>query len=278
MKNVLMTHMIPFFPDRRGSIDIARAMVDGGTSYLEVQFPFSDPTADGPAIQGAGSAALNAGFRLDEGWRFLEEIVPYAAHAGVDVFVMSYASPVFVYGIDRYVREAASRGVRGLIVPDLPVDLDEGLYAAGEAHGVAVVPVIALGAAAERIDLTLGLQSEFVYASLRRGTTGAYTEIGAENVAFLQSLTRDSGTGKREVPGGANETPAPKILAGFGISTVEQVDAVLRYAHAAVVGSAFVRAAGEADAADGGSNDFDGSYRKLYQRIFHLTRELARAD
>src|SRR6056297_3068186 len=76
--NALMTHMIPFFPDRETSVAVAKAMIDGGAMYLEVQFPFSDPTADGPTIQGASARALAAGFRLDAGWEFVAEIVAYA--------------------------------------------------------------------------------------------------------------------------------------------------------------------------------------------------------
>jgi tryptophan synthase alpha chain len=222
----LMTHMIPFFPDRDSSVEIARGMIDGGTSYLEVQFPFSDPTADGPTIQGAGARALAGGFTLEEGWRFVSEILPHARTAGVAVFVMSYASPVFVVGVDRFVRRAAAEGVDGLIVPDLPVDSDEGLYESGRRHSVKIVPVIALGASPGRIRLTLDTESEFIYASLRRGTTGAYTTIGEENIAFIRSLA--GGTAK--------------VLAGFGISTPEQVDAVVQHAHGAVIGSAFIRA------------------------------------
>ncbi len=248
----LMTHMIPFFPDREGSVNIARGMIDGGTTYLEVQFPFSDPTADGPTIQSAGSQALSGGFTLEEGWRFIAEMIPRARKAGVSVFVMSYASPVFVVGVDRYVRRAAAEGVDGLIVPDLPIDSDEGLYEAGRRHGVKIVPVIALGASPDRVRLTLDVGSEFIYASLRRGTTGAYTTIGDENIAFIRSLAG----------GGA------KVLAGFGISTPDQVEAVLKHAHGAVIGSAFIRELKETvgTMGPGGQSPYD-TVRRLTEKL-----------
>lgn len=250
----LMTHMIPFFPDREGSVDVFQGMIDGGARYIEIQFPFSDPTADGPTIQGASARALANGFTVQKGWKFVEDAVAYVGRRKVDVFVMSYASPVFVHGIDRFVEKAASVGVKGLIVPDLPIDYDEGLYAAGRTHSVAIVPVIALGASADRIALTKRSNSEFVYASLRRGTTGAYTEIGDENVAFLRSL-RHGGT---------------KIVAGFGISTPEQVAAVLAHADAAVIGSAFVRCA-EGAIGDGGNS----GARPVYTAVRRETERLA---
>ncbi|MDA3949152.1 MAG: tryptophan synthase subunit alpha [Spirochaeta sp.] len=249
--NTLMTHMIPFFPDRDTSFSVARAMIDGGTTYLEVQFPFSDPTADGPTIQGASARALDAGFRLAAGWKFVSEILSYAAsvESSVEVFVMSYASPVFARGVDAFVATAAEVGVAGLIVPDLPIDSDEGLYAAGRRHGVEIVPVIALGASPARVELTRAAGTRYIYASLRRGTTGAYTEIGEENIAFLQSLATDHA----------------RVVAGFGISSVEQVTAVLRYADAVVIGSAFVREVESAVAAG----------RSVYDAIRQRTATLA---
>ncbi|MFA7566174.1 MAG: tryptophan synthase subunit alpha [Alkalispirochaeta sp.] len=250
----LMTHLLAFYPDRPTSLSVAQAMIDGGSSYLEIQFPFSDPTADGPVIQGAGAQALAAGFTLEEGWQFVTDVLKPAKQAGVPVFVMSYASPVFVVGVDPFVKRAAEAGVEGLIVPDLPVDSDEGLYAAGRRYGVDVVPVIALGSSRDRIRLTLDAGSRYIYASLRRGTTGAYTTIGAENIAFMHSLTKG---------------PA-QVVAGFGISTPEQVAAVLEHAHAAVVGSAFVRAI-EASAGAAAGPD------AVYNAVRLLTEELTGA-
>ncbi|MFP4153876.1 MAG: tryptophan synthase subunit alpha [Alkalispirochaeta sp.] len=252
----LMTHMIPFFPDYSSSIEVARGMIDGGTTYLEVQFPFSDPTADGPTIQGACAVALKNGFRIDEGWRFVREIIAYAREAAAasgqkvpGVFVMSYASPVFAKGVDAFVDTAAEHGVTGLIVPDLPIDSDEGLYAAGRARGIEIVPVISLGAAPERIDLVRSVQSGYIYAALRRGTTGAYTEIGPENIAFIRALA----------------SSGAKVVAGFGISSPEQVAAVVEHADAAVIGSAFVRTAESAN----------GEGRSIYEAIRAATAEFA---
>lgn len=254
----VMTHMIPYFPDRDGSMEVVQGMIDGGARYIEIQFPFSDPTADGPTIQGASAQALSNGFTISRGWEFVADVISYVGGREVDVFVMSYASPVFVYGVDRFVAKAASLGVRGLIIPDLPIDYDEGLYAAGRNNSVAIVPVIALGASEDRVALTKSTKSEFVYASLRRGTTGAYTEIGDENVAFLRSLSQE-GT---------------KIVAGFGISTPEQVSAVLAYADAAVIGSAFVRCAERANHEGANHEDPRGDNRPVYTAIREETERL----
>lgn len=225
MSRTIMAHMIPYYPTYDASVQVARALVDGGAAYLEVQFPYSDPTADGPAIQAACAGALDQGFRIAQGWEFVRSIAG-ARRGPVPIFLMSYAGLVYAYGIDRFVDDAVAAGVAGLIVPDLPVDSDEGLFAAGRRAGLSVVPVISMGAEEERIRLVEGVGADYIYASLRRGITGSHTEIGEENSAFVQRLT-DSGA---------------RVLAGFGIATAEQVAAVLEHAHAAVVGSAFVRA------------------------------------
>ena len=249
----IMAHMIPFFPDLDGSYRVARALADGGARYLEIQFPYSDPTADGPTIQGAGARALAQGFTVRAGWEFVAALRAGggggAAGAGrtggtagaqsvegaapgapiPPIFVMSYAGLVYAYGVDHFVARAAELGLQGVIVPDLPLDSDEGLLEAGARHGVHIVPVIALGAAPHRMALVHAAETQYVYASLRRGITGTHTEIGAENIAFLEAL-------------GAR---GAKVLAGFGIDSPGQVEAVTAHAHAAVVGSAFVRAVNE---------------------------------
>ena len=218
----VMAHMIPFFPNLETSRRVASALVDSGASYLEIQFPYSDPTADGPAIQGACAQALGNGFRVEDGWEFVRSV----AQQSVPVFVMSYAGLVYAYGVQRFVAAAAESGAEGVIVPDLPVDSDEGLFAAAHDAGVHAVPVVVMGAAEERLRMVEALKPDYVYASLRRGITGTHTEIGAENTAFIRRL---------------NHIGA-RVVAGFGISTPEQVTAVTEHAHAAVVGSAFVRA------------------------------------
>ncbi len=237
----VMAHMIPFFPDLERSRRVAAALHDGGAAYIEVQFPYSDPTADGPAIQGATARALTQGFTVDRGWEFV-------ATLSAPVFLMSYAGLVYARGVDRFVAAAAEHGVEGLIVPDLPIDSDEGLFAAGERYGVNILPVIALGASPDRIALVHRTRSRYIYASLRRGITGTHTTIGEENISFISELG----------------SQGARVLAGFGISTAEQVQAVTAHAHAAVIGSAYVRAVLEAEQRD----------QDPYQSVLELTRQL----
>lgn len=255
----VMAHMIPFFPDLPRSHRVARALIEGGARYLEIQFPYSDPTADGPDIQGAGARALAQGFTVRAGWDFVATLNGARTGAPVPLFVMSYAGLVFAQGVDRFVARAAELGVEGLIVPDLPLDSDEGLLESGARHGVNIVPVIALGAAPHRIALLHAARTRYIYASLRRGITGSRTDIGQENIAFMEEL------GSR----------GARVLAGFGVASAAQVKAVTAHAHAAVVGSAFVRAVQTGEEA-GGTDPFD-TVRALMEELAGL-REPGVAD
>jgi tryptophan synthase alpha chain len=231
MADRIMAHLVAFYPDKERTLEVARALTDGGAAYLEVQFPFSEPTADGPVIQRACARALENGFSVDEGFRLLERI---RGITGVPIFVMSYANVVFRRGVEHFVRRCREAGAQGVIVPDLPPDSDEGLFASARKAGLDAVPVVAPTISDARIRLIGSLKPAFIYAALRKGITGAATAIGGENLAFLSRLR----------PVGA------KILAGFGISERGQVEALSAHVHACIVGSAFIAAATEGAAAD----------------------------
>jgi tryptophan synthase alpha chain len=217
----VMAHLVAGFPDLGRSAEAARALAAGGASYLEIQFPFSDPSADGPSIQDACSAALRAGFRTADGFSLVRKAV-FAT--GLPVFIMSYANILYSRGIERFTEEAAMAGARGIIVPDLPPDYDEGLYAAGRRAGIAVVPVVAPGITDERIALTASVRPEYLYVALRTGITGGYTDITGENRAFLERVG----------------TAAPVTMGGFGIRTAVQVAALGEHVDVVVAGSVFV--------------------------------------
>ncbi len=217
----IMAHMVPYFPNYERSLAVAQGLIDGGAAYLEVQFPFSDPTADGPAIQTACQQALAAGFTVDKGLRFVEEITA----RGVPVFVMTYASIVFARGVTQFLTEATQAGASGFILPDIPIDHDEGAYAAAERLGTTIMPVIVTTMEEERIDLLTRKKPEYIYVALRRGITGTRTVLDEHNLGFLDRLK----------PLGA------KIMAGFGISEREQVAELEPHVHAAIVGSALVK-------------------------------------
>jgi len=222
--SLIMAHMVAFYPDLARSRDVARGLAEGGAAYLELQFPFSDPTADGPDIQRACSAALEAGFTVDAGFELTAEI---CGSVRVPVFLMSYANLLFTRGVKRFLAEAAACGVRGVIVPDLPADYDEGLFREALETGLAAVPVLSPSMRDARLARICSLAAEFLYVTLRTGTTGQLTEMDGPGRAFLSRVAHAAGTAK--------------IFGGFGITSREQVTAFSPLVHAVVVGSALVR-------------------------------------
>lgn len=218
----LMCHLVAGYSSYEVSLNAARAMASAGASILEIQFPFSDPSADGPAIQAACTAALAAGFRVDDGWRLVETI--RREFPAIPVFVMSYASIVVTKGVDAFVARAKAAGAAGLIIPDLAPGSDEGLYAAGAKHGVAIVPVLVPSVPAERLEQILAPKPEWVYTAIRAGITGTHTTLTVELTSFLAALNART-----------------KVMAGFGIDSAQQVRDLSPHVHTIVVGSALVR-------------------------------------
>lgn len=217
-----MAHMVAFYPDRESSVEVARALFEVGCSYLEVQFPFSDPTADGAYIQKACTMALEKGFKVHLGFSLISRIRKFS---DTPIFIMGYANTVFFHGVEKFLKKCISSGVQGLIIPDLPPGYDEGIFTLGEKAGLKIIPVIAPSIKSERLDEVMSRGPEYVYAVLRKGITGAYTEIGESNISFLKKV-------------GAYGV---KILAGFGISDKKQIRSLSSYVHASVVGTAFIK-------------------------------------
>lgn len=235
-KIILMAHMIAGYPDMPTSELVAEGLRAGGAGYLEVQFPYSDPTADGPAIQEACHDALKKGFHVDQGFALVRRLTgaeEASAHMHPPVFIMSYAGLVFARGVRRFVEDAAAAGATGLIVPDLMPGYDEGLYDLGDEHGLAVVPVVAPSVSETRLDEILAVKSPFLYAAIRTGITGTRSTVDESVSRFLDRLRR----------------PGTRIIAGFGIVQHDQAVRLQRFADILVVGSAFVRAAEDAHAA-----------------------------
>jgi tryptophan synthase alpha chain len=228
----LMPYLMGGFPDVETSVAIGLACADNGGDLVELGVPFSDPLADGPVIQAAGSRALAAGATtqavLDAGARIAERL---------PVVVMCYANPMLARGVERFVRELAERGISGLIVPDMPLEEAADVRAACDAAGVALVPLVAPTTTEERF-AAIGAQARgFVYTVAVLGITGERSGLAA---------------GLADVLGRARAHTDVPVAAGFGISTPQDAAAAVDAgADGVIVGSRLVRAAIEAvDAGD----------------------------
>ena len=218
----LVTHFIAGYPDLESSFEAAVGLIDGGAFALEMQLPYSDPSADGPVIEAACREALENGFRVSDGFRLLQRIKKYR---DIPVFVMSYSGLVYNMGVRRFCSKAHRSGADGIIIPDLVPGDDEGLYGCGAELGLDVIPVIVPGVHESRLDEIFAKEPGWIYLALRRGITGAYTEIGEENISFLDKLKQRGS----------------RIMAGFGVKTPEQVRLLCSRCDAAIAGSFIVQ-------------------------------------
>jgi tryptophan synthase alpha chain len=220
--STIMAHMVVGYPDLERSRVVARGLARGGAAYLELQFPFSDPTADGPTIQEACQNALEAGFTVDAGLAFVANVFE---ETGLPIYIMTYASIAYRRGIDAFLRAGTNAGATGFIIPDLPPDYDEGAYALAADVGAEMMPVLVPTATQERLNFLARKSPPSIYAALRAGITGSRTELGETNLRFLDSLC----------------SVTKRVFAGFGIQSREQVVALEPHVHAPVVGSELVR-------------------------------------
>jgi tryptophan synthase alpha chain len=222
----LMPYMMGGFPDLDASRAIGEAYAEAGADLIELGVPFSDPLADGPVIHAAGTAALASGADLPgvlEVGRALADVVP--------VVLMCYANLVFARGAERFADELATRGISGLIVPDLPLEESAETLAACDAAGVALVGLIAPTTPNDRLSAIAPHARGFVYAVSVTGTTGERRGVPEGLLAFIARTKA-----RFEVP----------VAVGFGIGSPEAAaQAADAGADGVIVGSRLVRAAAE---------------------------------
>jgi tryptophan synthase alpha chain len=217
------TGLVPYltagYPTIPASLDALRAAAMHA-DVIEVGVPFSDPLADGPTIQASTFRALANGMTLP---RTLELIAE--ANLGVPVVLFSYLNPVLQYGVERLMRDAASIGVAGLLLTDLPAGGDPGIESTIQDSPLDLIRLVAPTTSATRIATAVAGAQGFIYLVARLGVTGASRELASGLDAYVQTVRA--------------ATPLP-IAVGFGISTPEQARAVGGIADGVVVGSALV--------------------------------------
>jgi tryptophan synthase alpha chain len=223
-----MPYLMGGFPDQERALAIGQAYADGGADLVELGIPFSDPLADGPVVHAAGTVALRAGATVE---RVLE--LGAALAPRLPVVAMTYMNIVYARGIDTFAAALEDAGISGLIVPDLPLEEAPPVLEACDAHGIALVPLVAPTTPDDRLAQIGARARGFVYTVSLSGTTGERAAL-AETLEGLVART-------------AAHTDVP-VAVGFGISTPEQAaDAAAAGAQGVIVGSRLVRAAAEAD-------------------------------
>ncbi|UPK27146.1 tryptophan synthase subunit alpha [Bradyrhizobium sp. 195] len=251
-RSAFVTFLMAGDPDPATSLEIIKALPKSGADVIEIGMPFTDPMADGPSIQAAGLRALKAGMTLKKtlelvrGFRKDDNATP--------IVLMGYYNPIYIYGVDKFLVDAKSAGVDGLIIVDLPPEEDDELCLPAMKAGLNFIRLATPTTDDKRLPAVLANTSGFVYYVSITGITGAAaadTSVVSEAVARIKRHTK--------LP----------ICVGFGIRTPETARAIASHANGAVVGTALVDALKNSLDADGRATG------KTVNAVAELTAALA---
>ncbi|MBE6736372.1 MAG: tryptophan synthase subunit alpha [Ruminococcaceae bacterium] len=221
---------IPFVtcgdPDLETTAAIVRAMAENGADLIELGIPFSDPTAEGPVIQGANIRALSGGVTTDLIFDLVRDLRKDVA---VPMVFMTYANVVYSYGAERFIATCRDIGVQGLILPDIPYEEKEEFLDLCHEYGVELVSLVA-PTSANRIAMIAKEAEGFLYIVSSLGVTGTRMEISTDLDAIVKVVRENT-----DIP----------CAIGFGISTPEQAAKMGAIADGAIVGSAIVKLVAE---------------------------------
>lgn len=209
-------------PDLKTTADAVRAAVSGGADLIELGIPFSDPTAEGPVIQGANLRALNGGVTTDKIFDFVREL---RRDVKVPMVFMTYANVVFSYGAEKFISTCKEIEIDGLILPDLPFEEKDEFLPICNKYGIDLISLIA-PTSENRIAMIAKQAQGFIYVVSSLGVTGTRSEIKTD-LASIVKVIREN-------------TTIPCAI-GFGISTPEQAQKMSAISDGAIVGSAIIK-------------------------------------
>ena len=209
-------------PDLETTAAAVRAAVSNGADLIELGIPFSDPTAEGPVIQGANLRALHGGITTDKIFAFVKEL---RHDVEVPMVFMTYANVVFSYGAERFIAKCKEAKIDGLILPDLPFEEKEEFLPTCHQYGIDLVSLIA-PISENRIAMIAKEAEGFLYIVSSLGVTGTRSEIKTDLTSIVEVVRQNT-----DIP----------CAIGFGISTPEQARKMANISDGAIVGSAIIK-------------------------------------
>ena len=209
-------------PDLETTIKVVKEAAENGADLIELGIPFSDPTAEGPTIQGANLRALTGGVTTDKIFDMVKEL---RKDVTIPMVFMTYANVVFSYGAERFIKTCSEIGIDGLILPDLPYEEKEEFHPVCAKYGVDLVSLIA-PTSENRIAQIARDAEGFIYVVSSLGVTGTRTEIKTDLESIVKAIKENS-----KVP----------CAIGFGISKPEQARKMADISDGAIVGSAIIK-------------------------------------
>jgi tryptophan synthase alpha chain len=257
----LVTFLMAGDPDLATSEAILAALPGAGADLIEVGMPFTDPMADGPAIQAAGLRALAAGMTLTKTLALVAAV--RRVDSATPIVLMGYYNPIYVYGVERFLGDARAAGIDGLIVVDLPPEEDAELCLPARAAGLNFIRLATPTTDDRRLPAVLANASGFVYYVSIAGVTGAAAPDPAMVAAAVARLKRHT---------------ALPVAVGFGVRDAASAAAIAANADAVVVGTALVEAVrGSLDAAGAATARTVGAVTDLVGRLAAGVRAARRA-
>jgi tryptophan synthase alpha chain len=219
----LVTYFMAGDPDYATALDIMKALPGAGADIIELGVPFSDPMADGPAIQLAGQRALKAGQTLGKTLAMARDF--RKTDATTPIVMMGYYNPIYIYGVDRFLDEAVEAGIDGLIIVDLPAEMDDELCLPALARGINFIRLATPTTDDRRLPKVLTNTTGFVYYVSMTGITGSALPDPSKIGAAVRRIK--------------SHTDLP-VCVGFGVKTAEHARLIGASADGVVVGTAIV--------------------------------------
>jgi tryptophan synthase alpha chain len=243
-KKLLSLYFCAGCPTLEGTADVIKAMERNGIDMVEVGMPFSDPLADGPVIQSAGTVALKNGMTLT---KLFDQLKSIKDEVAIPLVVMGYLNPVMHMGIEEYFKSCADSGVSGTIIPDLPFDdYMNVVKPLADKYDIRVIMMITPETSEERIRFIDQHTDGFIYMVSSAAITGAQEHFNDAKVAYFQRIN-------------SMDLHNPRMI-GFGISNKQTLESAQSNAAGAIIGSKFVTLLNE-------TNDADRALNQLFDAL-----------
>ena len=220
---LLMTHIVLGYPSFEASLKTIDAMVAAGVDLMELQIPFSEPTADGPVIAHANQSALDAGVTVEQCLEFAGMV---AEKFDIPFLTMTYYNILFRYGVNDFIAALSRHGLRGAIIPDVPPEEGREYLDAMQRHDLAPILIFSPTTSLERMHYIDAFAAGFIYCLARKGVTGQNTNFSDDLAAYLEKCRQG--------------TDLPLAL-GFGIKDRADIDFLKGKADIAVIGTQTIR-------------------------------------
>ena len=229
-EGAIVAYLMGHDPDPKAFMANASSLIEGGADILEVGIPFSDPVADGPVIQAAGTRALSAGATPR---KILDTIGQLSSQFAIPFVILTYYNPILAMSVEQFIRTASDNGVNGIVVPDLPMEEGDKFRDLALKYNIDSIYLAAPNTSEKRLLSIVEKSTGFVYLVSLYGVTGPRDTLSPQALATVKKV---KSLARGRIP----------VSAGFGISQPQQVSALLGAgADGAIVGSALVRTVAE---------------------------------